>query len=238
MICVAILEDHLGIIDGYRYRLGSFPDIQIVASTRYGEELPGLLKAHPVDVLLLDLQVPTSITNHQPYPIVAILPELLQQHPELAILAISMYVRRALIRAVMESGGCGFIVKDDQDAIQEIGSIIRSVAAGGIYLSATAIEQLRGRSPNEPNTLSARQVQALSLCAAYPQANLSELANKMHVATSTLRNTLAQAYLKLEVHNRFAAVERARELNLILPRLSEGIFTGEDSEFQNEPPGD
>jgi DNA-binding NarL/FixJ family response regulator len=103
-IRVAILDDHPGIIDGYRYRLGRELDIEIVGTASYGEELEPLMDAQAVDVLLLDVQVPTSAENANPYPILHLLPRLLQRYPNLAVLVISMYAQRALIQAGLEPG--------------------------------------------------------------------------------------------------------------------------------------
>ena len=215
-IRVAILDDHQGIIDGYLYRLSFAQDIEVVATSAYGEDLEPMLDKKPVDVLILDVQVPTNAENHNPYPILYLIPKLLQKYSNLAILAISMHAQRTLIHAVMESGANGYVLKDDQAAIQELASIIRSVANGGIHLSSYAYQQLLKRYTDELNQpLTSRQLEALSLCAAYPDASTSDLAQKMNVANSTLRNLLSGAYLRLSVRNRTAAIAKARKLGLI-----------------------
>ncbi len=220
IIRVAILDDHPGIIDGYCYRLDGEPDIQIVGTAGYGEELEPLLAAHPADVLLLDVQVPASAENANPYPILHLLPKLLQRYPEMNILVISMHAQRALIQASMEAGASGYVLKDDQAAIRELAAVVRTVAGGGIYMSQAANRLLRKRPTDELNqALSSRQIEALSLCAAYPDASTAEIAKKMSVAGSTLRNLLSGAYLKLEVGTRGAAVARARQMGLLPPDL-------------------
>ena len=75
---VAILDDHQSIIDGYIYRLSSTTEIEVVATATHGEELEPLLVKQPVDVLLLDLSVRTSPENSNPFPILHIIPKLLQ----------------------------------------------------------------------------------------------------------------------------------------------------------------
>ena len=65
--------------------------------------------------------------------------------------------------------------------------------------------------------LTARQIQALSLCAAFPELSTGELAKKMEIANSTLRNLLSGAYLRLNVRNRMAAVAKARQKGIITP---------------------
>jgi ATP/maltotriose-dependent transcriptional regulator MalT len=58
-------------------------------------------------------------------------------------------------------------------------------------------------------------LEALSLSAAYPDSSTAELARKMLVSNSTVRNLLSGAYIKLDVHNRSAAIAKARQLGLI-----------------------
>src|SRR5574341_1804307 len=103
-IRVAILEDHQTIVDGYRYRLNDVPDIEIVGTAGYGDELEPLLAENPTDIVILDVNVPTAPGNLNPYPILHVIPKLLQDHPDLAILVISMLAERAFIQAVMDAG--------------------------------------------------------------------------------------------------------------------------------------
>ena len=46
-IRVTILDDHQSTVDGYHYRLGDFPNIEIVDTLRFGEELGPSLRETP-----------------------------------------------------------------------------------------------------------------------------------------------------------------------------------------------
>ena len=213
-IRVTIMDDHQGIVDGYLYRLGQIAEIEVVSTLAYGEELEPALKKQPVDVLILDVHVPVSPNNPNPYPILHTIPHLLELYPELEILVISMFGDRSLIRAVVEAGASGYVLKNDSQVIQELGKTIVSVANGDICFSEKAWKTYLGKK-DEPFTL--RQLEALSLCAAYPNSKTAELARKMKIANSTLRNLLSTVYLKLGVQTRAAAIARAREMGVITP---------------------
>ena len=90
-VSVAILDDHQSIIDGYLYRLGQTKEIEVVGTATHGEELEPLLARQAVDVLLLDLSVRTSGENSNPFPILHIIPKLLQKYSNMSVLVISMY---------------------------------------------------------------------------------------------------------------------------------------------------
>jgi two-component system nitrate/nitrite response regulator NarL len=219
---VMILDDHQSIVDGYVYRLEKDPQIEVTATIHCGDDLEPTLAKHSVDVLLLDVNVPASIENRNPYPIIHAIPRLLQLHPGLNILVISMHAERGLIRAVMEAGASGYILKDDQATIKNLGSVVQSIAAGGVHFSQIALElYTKYLSTENDDLLTPRQLEVLSLCAAYPDSTSTELAEKMSISNSTVRNLLSAAYLKLGVHNRAAAIAKARETGVITPNQSE-----------------
>ncbi|HLO30034.1 MAG TPA: response regulator transcription factor [Anaerolineales bacterium] len=213
-IQLTIMDDHQSIVDGYLYRLSKVSEIEVLDTLAYGDELEPALKKQPADVLLLDVQVPISQNNPNPYPILHAIPRLLQLYPDLAILVISMFNERGLIRAVVESGASGYILKNDSRRIQELGKAIISVAEGGVCFSDNVLKALITRK-DEPFT--PRQLEALSLCASYPNSKTAELARRMKIANSTLRNLLSGVYLKLGVQTRAAAIAKARELGIITP---------------------
>lgn len=213
-IQVTIMDDHQSIVDGYLFRLSKVPEIEVVDVLSYGDDLEPALKKHFVDVLLLDVEVPISPKNLNPYPILHTIPKLLELYPDLAILVISMHTERGLIRAVVEAGASGYILKDDRERIQELGKWVASVANGGVCFSERA---LRAFMKKDDESLTIRQLEALSLCASYPNSKTAELARKMKIANSTVRNLLSSAYLKLGVQTRAAAVAKARQLGLITP---------------------
>ena len=214
-IRVAILEDHPAIADGYKFYLQDESDIELVAAIDVGEELPKLLLAQdPIHVLILDVGVPTSQTNSSPYPILYLMPLLLQNNPGLNILVISMHKEHVLIKALIDAGASGYVFKDDRETLQKFSSVIRMIAGGGIYFSREAHKIIMRQSSNA-QILSPRQLEVLSLCAAYPEKTTAELADLLAVADATVRNTLSVLYMRLGVRGRTAALAKARELGLI-----------------------
>jgi two-component system, NarL family, response regulator NreC len=212
-IRVAILDDHQSIIDGFTYRLSMDPRIQIVGTAIYGEALEPMIADKEVDVLLLDVSVPNSPEDHNPYPVLHIIPHLLEQYPNLNILIISMFTQHSLIDALVNTGISGYVFKDDQASIQKLNKIVDIIAKGGIYFSQGAYRDTQ----DEPvgSLLTPRQLEALSLCGSCPDGDTITLAGKLGITGSTLRNLLSGAYLRLGVRTRAAAIAKAQQLGLL-----------------------
>lgn len=217
-IRVAILDDHISTVEGHAVLIEKDSQIEVVAKMSYGEELEPALEKIPVDVLLLDISVPISEENTNPYPILNTIPKLLEKYPNLNILVISMFVDRGLIRAVMDAGANGYLLKDDQATLKNLGSVVKTVAGDGISFSQAAYELYsKSLSARDEKKLSPRQLEALSLCVAYPDLTLAQIAQKMKIKNSTVRNLLSMAYVHLKVRSRTAATAKARELGLVTP---------------------
>lgn len=215
IIQVSILDDHQTILDGYQFRLGRSAKVEIVAMMMFGDEVESTLKKHPTDVLVLDINVPTSKENSNPYPILYTIPTLLQKYPDLAILVISMHTDRSLIRSVMEAGASGYILKDDKSMLENLEGVIISISAGEISLSREIEAVLYESNTSEAVSLSQRQKEVLSLSVAFPDDTTAELAKKMSIANSTVRNLLSGSYIKLGVRTRVAAIAKARKLGIL-----------------------
>jgi two-component system nitrate/nitrite response regulator NarL len=144
-IRVAILEDHQGVIDGYMYRLSQAANMDVVGNVMKGNDLEPFLNSHPVDVLILDINVPVSTDNRNPFPILHAIPVLLKKYLGIHILAISVNTQPALIEALMNVGVRGYIYKDDTSSIQKLAQIVDLIAGGGTYFSDGIFQKLRGR---------------------------------------------------------------------------------------------
>lgn len=213
-IQVAILDDHQSIIDGYLYRLGPVPEIEVVLTATLSLELERKLMKQAADVLLLDVNVPISKENANPQPILQVISRLQEICPHMYIIVISMYAERTLVKALIAAGVSGYILKDDHKAIQNLGNEIIHVAADGIYFSQQIQDQLSRPVDGTP-LLTPRQIEILSILSAYPDLTTAAVALKLNISPPTVRNLLSNAYLRLGVHNRSAAISLARQKGLI-----------------------
>ena len=211
---IGILEDHIATMMGYQSQLKANDKLAIVWTANYYSEVESKIDEHVPDLLILDVGVKISNDTKENYPILHVIPSLLEKYPEMVIIVISMHNRPALIRAIKKAGASGYILKDDVETFRKLDQVLVDILQyGGIYFSPNA-EKLISQ-PDAVPSLTKRQNEILSLLASNPAMEYKILAAKLHVSPSTIRNHLSDIYLKLGVNRLSSAIVQARKLGLI-----------------------
>jgi DNA-binding NarL/FixJ family response regulator len=208
MIRVAVVDDHPHVAIALRALLDRTPDIRLVAEARRGGDVPALVRQARPNVLLLDLFIEPQ------FDALATVRALHADWPDLKICLLSAFLEPSMVRELLQAGVTGYILKDD-DYVSRIGSIIRDLAEGRLYLSSQAYRALAQATRSElvEQPLSERQVEILRL-AQRGLPNL-QIAQMLHLSPGTVRNHLSAIYRKLDVHSRHEALQIAVERHLI-----------------------
>jgi two-component system response regulator NreC len=215
-IKIAILEDHQSVVDGYMFRLRDANDMGIAGVAANGEELTSLFQGHPdIRVLIMDIQVPISAEDRNVIPILHLVPRILEERPNIRILVISMLMETCLIKELADAGISGYVLKEDSESIRNLPLVIRKIDRGELYFSVSARDKLDTLESGNKLGITRRQLEILSLCAAYPDLSSDQLAQQLGVASSSLRTTLSETYSRLNVHTKAAAISKAKDLGLI-----------------------
>ena len=208
MIRVAVVDDHPHVAIALRALLDETPDIQLVAQSRRGGDVAALVRQVRPDVLLLDLFIEPG------FDALSAVRRLRADFPGLKICLLSAYLEPAWVRDLLQAGVHGYILKDD-DYVSRIGSIIRDLADGQVYLSPQAYEALAQATRDEgiEQPLSEREVEILRL--AKRGLPNPQIAQALHISPGTVRNHLSAIYRKLGVHSRHEALQVANERHLV-----------------------
>jgi two-component system response regulator DesR len=208
MIRVAVVDDHPHVAIALRALLDGTPDIRLVAESRRGGDVAELVQRTRPDVLLLDLLIEPE------FDALATVRSLRADYPDLRICLLSAYLEPSLVRDMLQAGIYGYILKDD-DYVSRIGTIIRDLADGQIYLSPQAYQALAEatRAAEMEQPLSEREVEVLRL--AKRGLRNPQIAQALHLSPGTVRNHLSAVYRKLGVHSRHEALQVADERHLI-----------------------
>ena len=208
MIRVAVVDDHPHVAIALRALLDETSDIQLVAESQRGSDVAALVRKTRPDVLLLDLFIEPE------FDALSTVRGLRTDFPDLKICLLSAYVEPALVRGLLQAGVYGYILKDD-DYVSRIGTIIRDLADGEIYLSPQAYAALAQatREEGREQPLSEREVEILRL--AKRGLPNPQIAQSLHISPGTVRNHLSAIYRKLGVHSRHEALQVAEERRLV-----------------------
>ncbi|MCC6889360.1 MAG: response regulator transcription factor [Hyphomicrobiales bacterium] len=173
--------------------------------------------AHPdIALVLLDLNLPDRDGF-------AVLSELREQHPEMAVVVLSALQDRNSVTRALDLGAVGFIPKTGQREVMV--SALQLVFAGGIYIPPEILA--RDAVPSAPSATAARlgltaKVAPVDLGLTERQIDVLALmmqgkSNKaicrvLDLAEPTVKNHVTAIFKALKVTNRTEAVISAREL--------------------------
>ncbi|MFF4099390.1 DNA-binding response regulator [Streptomyces sp. NPDC001903] len=196
MIKVLLAEDQGMMRGALALLLGLEEDIEVVAQVGAGDEIvPAAIEARP-DVALLDIELP----GRSGLDAAA---ELRTRCPGCRVLILTTFGRPGYLRRAMEAGAAGFLVKDGP--VEELAAVIRRVLAGETVIDpALAAAALSAG----PNPLTPREVDVL--VASVDGATVADIAARVHLSESTVRNYLSSAIGKTGTRNRMEAARAAR----------------------------
>ncbi|SJM71652.1 response regulator transcription factor [Gulosibacter sp. 10] len=177
-------------------------DIEVVAETGRGDEAARLVLEHPVDVALLDIEMP-GLNG------IEAAAEVRRARPDCRVLIVTTFGRPGYLRHAIAAGATGFVVKDTP--APQLAQAVRRVARGERVIDpALAAESMDvGDSP-----LTGRETEVLR--AAADGGSVREIARALFLSEGTVRNHLSAAIGKTCAKNRAEAVRIARENGWLL----------------------
>ncbi|SMF34029.1 response regulator transcription factor [Streptomyces sp. Amel2xC10] len=195
-IRVLLAEDQGMMRGALALLLGMEPDIEVVAQVGTGDEIVDAALLHRPDVALLDIELP-GISGLEAAA------ELRDQTPDCRVLILTTFGRPGYLRRAMEAGAAGFLVKDGP--VEELAAAIRKVLTGETVVDPALAAAALGAGPN-PLTARERDV----LKASVDGATVADIAGRLHLSESTVRNYLSSAIGKTATRNRMEAMREAR----------------------------
>ncbi|MFI6516202.1 response regulator [Spirillospora sp. NPDC050679] len=196
MIRVLLAEDQGMMRDALALLLGLEDDIEVVARTGDGAEVLETALAVRPDVAVLDIELPGRGG-------LEVTADLRRALPSCRVLIVTTFGRPGYLRRAMEAGAGGFLVKDGP--IEDLVAAIRRVLAGERVVDPALAAAALSVGPN-PLTERERDV----LAAAADGATVADIAGRLRLSESTVRNYLSAAIGKTGARNRIEAVGTAR----------------------------
>ncbi|MGI5237387.1 response regulator transcription factor [Dactylosporangium sp. CA-139066] len=168
------------------------PDLEVVAQVSTGDAVvPTALEVRP-DIALLDIEMPGGDG-------ISATAELRRRLPGCRVLILTTFGRPGYLRRAMEAGASGFLVKDGP--VESLAAAVRRVLAGERVVDPALAAAALAAGP-DPLTDRERDV----LREAADGSTVADIAARLHLSESTVRNYLSAAITKTGTRNRIEAV--------------------------------
>jgi len=133
MTALLIVEDNATFANTVVHFLSRFADTTVAALVSTGEAALELLTQHAVDLVLVDVSLPTMSG-------IELVSAIRQTHPDLRCVMLSGHHELDYVRRALAAGAQGYVLKENPlDLIEAV----RAVAAGDMFLSAELRPQLQ-----------------------------------------------------------------------------------------------
>ncbi len=193
---IVLADDHQMFRHALRALLARDAELEVVAEAASGDEVLAIAEAQPVDLVCMDIAMPGMDG-------IEATRRLLARHPGVRVIGLSAFADRQFVIDLLSAGARGYIPK--AEAGDELRRAIRTVREGRTYLcpdvAATVADALRDRPGlyAAPPRLTARERQVLQLIA--EGLTSVQIAERLHIATSTVEVHRRNLMRKLDLHN-------------------------------------
>lgn len=216
---ILIADDQALVRRGLALMLAPEPDFQVVAEAADGAEAVRLAHEHRPDVVIMDIRMPVLDG-------IAATARLAAERPGCRVLALSTFDMDEHVVAALRAGACGFLPKDISP--EELVAALRVVRDGEAILAPRLLTRLISRhvtaaghhgtppAPSRTDGLTPREREVWRLIAT--GLDNAEIAGRLGVSASTVKNHITGLFAKLSVRDRAQAVIAAYETGLVTAR--------------------
>ena len=193
---VLLAEDQSMLRDALCQLLQLQSDVEVVHQAADGREAMELLKTNPVDVAILDVEMPYQTG-------LDVLEWMKEHQPTVKVIIVTTFKRPGYFERAVKADVDAYVLKER--SIADLMKTIHTVLAGQKEYSPELMEVLM----THKNPLSHQEL--LVLEAAATGLSNKEIAEKLYLSNGTIRNYMSAILTKLAADNRTEAVRIAQD---------------------------
>jgi DNA-binding NarL/FixJ family response regulator len=204
-IRVMIIEDDQLIRESLAILIDGTPDFSCVGKTESVEDFFETLQDTPVDVLLLDIDLPGTSG-------IDAISAIKERMPDTDILMMTVHDNPQMVFNALKRGANGYLTKNMQPL--KILDAIREVRSGGAPMSTHIARMvIESFQTTVHNPLSEREQEVLRLLC--QGLSYRSIADKLFISEDTVHFHIKNIYKKLHVHSKAEAVSKAYRDRLV-----------------------
>ncbi len=196
-IQVMLVDDHNVVRSGLATFLRAYEDLELVGEAKNGREALALCHQKKPDVILMDLMMPEMDG-------IAATRAILQDYPEIKIIAMTSFEEEALVQGVLAAGAMSYLLKNV--TADELAKAIRDAVSGRSTLApeaARVLVQATRPTPHPAGGLTERELEVLKLVVR-GHSN-QQIAETMVISLATVKAHISSILSKLQVSSRAEA---------------------------------
>ncbi len=203
MISVAILDDHLMVLEGLQTMLENNESITVTNIFSRGKDLLNFLKTETPNIILLDINLPDSNG-------IDLCNTITKLYPEINSIGLSNYSETGFIKNMMRNGAKGYLLKNTTK--KELIEAIKAVHSGDTYLPKILKDKLLNESFGVQTAsfvpkLTRREQEILSNIA--EELTNIEIAEKLFISIKTVESHRKNLHQKFGVRNTAGLIKEA-----------------------------
>ena len=193
---LVVAEDQSMLRDALCQLLLLQEDVEEVLQAGDGQEAIRLLESHPVDIAILDIEMPIKTG-------LEVLEWAKSQQPQLKVVIVTTFKRPGYFERALKAGVDTYVLKERR--ITDLMATLHTVLAGQKEYSPELMEGIL----THPNPLSSQEQAVLKEVA--KGASNQEIADRLFLSNGTIRNYMSAILTKLDAENRTEAAKIAQE---------------------------
>jgi two-component system, NarL family, response regulator DegU len=214
-INVMLVDDHEVVLEGLIRILEKQGGIKIVTVAHSAEEALEKIVRFPVDVIIVDIQLPGMNG-------IELIRSVKSDHPEIEAITLTVYDDEQLAKQAIKAGAIGYVIKDA--AKDELVKAVRAAAKGESLISTSVARKLieeitepsarRKKKEEGLEELSQREVDVIKLMTrGYNNRQIAEI---LFISEHTVKVHIRNIFRKIGVVDRTNAVLWALERGVVL----------------------
>ena len=209
MIKILIVDDHAIIREGLIRIIQFELDMEVAGSVKNASEAINVLSGHPIDVVILDINMPGRSG-------LDIIKDIKQLQPKAAVLMLSMYSEERFAIRALKAGASGYLTKDM--ATEELIAAVRILHSGRKYITSSLAENMANSlqektEKNPQDSLSDREFEVM--CMIGSGKSINEIAEILSLSSRTVSTYRSRILQKMNMPNTARIMQYAISKGLV-----------------------